>query len=112
MPAYAAAKGGVTALARQMAADYAEFGIRVNAIAPARSARRSWRRSSAAVGDESEAAADLAERERDYPPGRLGGVEDMANLALFLAVDEASWITGAVYPIDGGATAVSLWRPS
>ena len=40
----------------------------------------------------------------------MGALEDVANLALFLASDEAKWITGAVYPVDGGATAVSLWR--
>ena len=60
--------------------------------------------------DESEAMLDR--RDRDHPAGRLGHVEDIANLALFLASDEAAWITGAVYPIDGGATAISLWRPS
>jgi NAD(P)-dependent dehydrogenase (short-subunit alcohol dehydrogenase family) len=41
----------------------------------------------------------------------MGAVDDVANLALFLASDEARWITGAVLPVDGGATAVSLWNP-
>jgi NAD(P)-dependent dehydrogenase (short-subunit alcohol dehydrogenase family) len=111
LPAYAAAKGGVAALARQMAADYAEFGIRVNAICPGTVrtplVEEVFRRR---FGDEAE--AELDRRDRDYPAGRLGHVEDIANLALFLASDEAAWITGAVYPVDGGATAVSLWRPS
>jgi NAD(P)-dependent dehydrogenase (short-subunit alcohol dehydrogenase family) len=51
----------------------------------------------------------LARRDRDYPTGRLGRESDIANLALFLASDESEWITGAAYPVDGGATAVSLW---
>ena len=51
----------------------------------------------ARLGDEEKAAAELAERAKDYPIGHLGAVEDVANLALFLASDEAEWITGAVY---------------
>jgi NAD(P)-dependent dehydrogenase (short-subunit alcohol dehydrogenase family) len=111
LPAYAAAKGGVAALARQMAADYAELGIRVNAICPGTVrtplVEEVFRRR---FGDESEAI--LARRDRDYPAGRLGRAEDIANFALFLASDEAEWVNGGVYPVDGGATAVSLWRPS
>jgi NAD(P)-dependent dehydrogenase (short-subunit alcohol dehydrogenase family) len=110
--AYAASKGGVAALAQQMAADYSERGIRVNAICPATIltplVETVFRER---AGSEEAAAADLAARGRDFPLGRMGGVEDVANLALFLASDEAKWITGAVYPVDGGATAVSLWHP-
>jgi NAD(P)-dependent dehydrogenase (short-subunit alcohol dehydrogenase family) len=109
--AYSASKGGVAALAMQMAADYSEHGIRVNAICPGTIltplVEAVFRER--AASDEA-AAADLAQRARDFPLGHLGGVEDVANLALFLASDEAKWITGAVYPVDGGATAVSLWR--
>ena len=47
----------------------------------------------------------LAAMSDRYPLQRLGSVEDVANLALFLASDEASWITGAVLPVDGGITA-------
>lgn len=110
--AYAASKGGVVALARQMAADYAEHGIRVNAICPATVVtplvEAVYRER---AGSEEGGRRDLAERGRDFPIGHMGAVEDVANLALFLASDEAKWITGAVYPVDGGATAVSLWRP-
>jgi NAD(P)-dependent dehydrogenase (short-subunit alcohol dehydrogenase family) len=109
--AYAASKGGVAALARQMAADYSERGIRVNAICPATIltplVEAVYRER---AGSDQAAAADLAERARDFPLGHMGAVEDVANLALFLASDEAKWITGAVHPVDGGATAVSLWR--
>jgi NAD(P)-dependent dehydrogenase (short-subunit alcohol dehydrogenase family) len=109
--AYAASKGGVAALARQMAADYSEHGIRVNAICPATIltplVEAVYRER---AGSEAEAQADLAERARDFPLGHMGELSDVANLALFLASDEAKWITGAVYPVDGGATAVSLWR--
>lgn len=109
--AYSASKGGVVALARQMAADYAERGVRVNAICPATVltplVEAVYRER---AGSAEAAQADLADRARDFPIGHLGAVEDVANLALFLASDEAKWITGAVYPVDGGATAVSLWN--
>jgi NAD(P)-dependent dehydrogenase (short-subunit alcohol dehydrogenase family) len=108
LPAYAAAKGGVIALARQMAADYAQHGIRTNAICPGTVrtplVEEVYRQRHGADAD-----AELARRDRDYPAGRLGREADIAGLALFLASDEAAWITGAAYPVDGGATAVSLW---
>ena len=111
LAAYSAAKGGVVALARQMAADYSERGVRVNAITPGTvvtalvEAVYAERAGSAEAG-----AAELAERGRRVPMRHLGAVEDVANLALFLASDESKWITGAVYPVDGGATAVSSWQ--
>jgi NAD(P)-dependent dehydrogenase (short-subunit alcohol dehydrogenase family) len=106
--AYAAAKGGVAALARQMATDYAEHGIRTNAICPG-TVRTPLVEEVYRQRHGADAEAHLARRDRDYPLGRLGREQDIANLALFLASDEAAWITGAVYPVDGGATAVSLW---
>jgi NAD(P)-dependent dehydrogenase (short-subunit alcohol dehydrogenase family) len=110
--AYSASKGGVVALARQMAADYAERGIRVNAICPATVmtplVEAVYRER---AGSEQAARRDIAERERDFPLGHMGDPDDVANLALFLASDEAKWITGAVHSVDGGATAVSLWSP-
>jgi 2-keto-3-deoxy-L-fuconate dehydrogenase len=48
-------------------------------------------------------AAALAANILRHPLGRLGTVEDVANLVLFLASDEAAWITGGVFPVDGGA---------
>jgi NAD(P)-dependent dehydrogenase (short-subunit alcohol dehydrogenase family) len=110
LAAYAAAKGGVVALTRQMAADYSERGIRVNAICPGTIRTPLVEQTYAErAGDPEAGRRELARRERDYPLGHLGDVKDVANLALFLASDEAAWIAGAIYPVDGGATAVMLW---
>ena len=111
--AYAASKGGVAALAQQMAADYSEHGIRVNAICPGDDPHAAGRGGLPRAGGPARGGGPGTiwhERARDFPLGHMGEPHDVANLALFLASDEAKWITGAVYPVDGGATAVSLWR--
>jgi NAD(P)-dependent dehydrogenase (short-subunit alcohol dehydrogenase family) len=110
LAAYAAAKGGVVALTRQMAADYSEKGIRVNAICPGTILTPLVEKTYIErAGDEEAGRRELARRERDYPLGHLGQVDDVANLALVLASDEAAWIAGSVYTVDGGASAVLLW---
>ncbi len=107
--AYAAAKAGVIGLGRQMALDYGPLGIRVNAIAPGTVptplVQGIWASGAGLVAADSleprvEAAAAL------YPLRRVGTPDDVANVALFLASDEADWVTGAVYVVDGGKTAV------
>jgi NAD(P)-dependent dehydrogenase (short-subunit alcohol dehydrogenase family) len=113
LAAYTAAKGGIAALARQMAADYSERGIRTNAVCPGTVRTPLVEQTYLGYsGSPEAAAAALAERDRDYPAGRLGALEDIANFALFLASDESRWITGGVFPVDGGATAVSMWKPA
>jgi NAD(P)-dependent dehydrogenase (short-subunit alcohol dehydrogenase family) len=104
---YSAAKGGVIALTRQMALDYAPSGVRVNAICPGtvptplvRSAYE--RRTEADPGRSAEAA--MAASTARVPLGRLGSAADVAGVAAFLASDEGAWITGAVYTVDGGMT--------
>jgi NAD(P)-dependent dehydrogenase (short-subunit alcohol dehydrogenase family) len=107
--AYAAAKAGVIGLCRQMALDYGPQGIRVNAIAPGTVptplVQGIWAAGAGLVAADSlearvEAAAAL------YPLRRVGTPDDVANVALFLASDEADWVTGSVYVVDGGKTAV------
>jgi len=49
-------------------------------------------------------------RAKCFPPGRMGEPDDVANLALFPASDESSWITGGVHPVDGGMTAALVPR--
>ena len=106
---YSAAKGGLNALTRSIALDYGRSGIRCNAVAPGE-----------IVGERR--AVMLAEDEfeermvRDcYPVGRPGTPEDIANANLFLASDEASFVTGIVLTVDGGLTLQSpeaLVKPS
>jgi NAD(P)-dependent dehydrogenase (short-subunit alcohol dehydrogenase family) len=96
--AYAASKGGILALTRSMAMDYAP-AIRVNCICPGPV--------ETAMLEEYLARCDnpAAERERiiqALPMKRLGEPRDVANAALFLASDEAAWITGATFVVDGG----------
>lgn len=101
MVAYGAAKAAVVNLTRILAVNYGQHGIRVNAVAPAtvetphtlgflrsltdRGGREAW--------------------QQQIPLRRIGQPDDVANLILFLASDEASYITGGVYPVDGGISA-------
>jgi NAD(P)-dependent dehydrogenase (short-subunit alcohol dehydrogenase family) len=105
---YSAAKGGVLALARQMAVDLGSYGIRVNSICPgtvptglvAEMARHHSR------AESHEATEGLRRLGGKQPLGRLGTPEEIANIAVFLAADEASFVTGSTVVVDGGATAV------
>jgi NAD(P)-dependent dehydrogenase (short-subunit alcohol dehydrogenase family) len=108
---YAAAKAGVIGMTRQAAVDFGPHDVRINAIAPGTAptplVTATYEARAGMTGgqgaDAEEALARVANR---YPIGRLGTVEDIANLALFLGSDEAAWITGSIYVIDGGYTAV------
>ena len=106
--AYSASKGGVISLTRQMAVDYAPHNVRVNAICPGvietPLLRRSW---ALAQGvEESEVDDLLAEHwHPQIPMGRLGQVDDIAAMAVYLASDESGWTTGSILTVDGGQTA-------
>ena len=107
--AYSASKGGVIALTRQMAVDYAPHNVRVNAICPGvietPLLRRSW---ALAQGvEESEVDELLAGHwHPKIPMGRLGAVDDIAAMALYLASDESGWTTGSIMTVDGGQTSM------
>ncbi|OAI44650.1 hypothetical protein AYO43_02180 [Nitrospira sp. SCGC AG-212-E16] len=97
LPAYAASKGAIDALTRALAVDYAKEGIRCNVVNPG-------------LIDTPMAAplmsnpAQLTPILSHYPIRRAGKPEEVANMVLYLASDEASWVTGGTFLIDGGMT--------
>lgn len=97
--AYAASKGGVGALARTLAIEFAAFGARVNAVAPGPIETPM----TAAARADAPRAARLREA---VPMARFGTAEEVARAALFLAAPAASYITGHVLVVDGGVTAI------
>jgi NAD(P)-dependent dehydrogenase (short-subunit alcohol dehydrogenase family) len=94
---YAAAKAGVLQLTKTAALDYANNNIRVNAVAPG----TIWT-GMVPLSKEHEAPPPGVHRIPGIPLDRWGLAIDIANAALFLASDEAAYITGAVLPVDGG----------
>lgn len=100
LAAYAASKAALESLTRTAALEFAPWGVRVNAIAPASVDTPLLRGS---FESQSDPAAARAANILRHPLGRLGLPEEVAELALFLSSDRAAWITGAVHPIDGGA---------
>jgi NAD(P)-dependent dehydrogenase (short-subunit alcohol dehydrogenase family) len=100
--AYAASKGGVTMLTKAMALDYAHEKIRVNCICPALVETELIRD---LFGSGSEGEAARRSRIAQFPLGRMGRPEDVADMAVFLASKESSWVTGVAIPLDGGLSA-------
>jgi NAD(P)-dependent dehydrogenase (short-subunit alcohol dehydrogenase family) len=99
--AYSASKGGVNALTRSMAMQYAAKGIRVNAIMPG------LIRTPMAVDEPArqyglDREAFIRMRDAAVPMQRMGEAWDVAWAAVFLASDEARYVTGVVLPVDGG----------
>ena len=99
LAAYSATKGALIALARAMSTDYARLGIRVNTVSPGTIDSPMLHDFLAA-----QSAPDRLRRAYDemHPIGRVGTIEEVANVFLFLASDEASFVTGANYQVDGG----------
>ena len=107
VPAYAASKGGILSLTRQMAVDYAREHIRVLAVCPGTIDTEMVRASAAREPDGVEAA--LKRFGEAHPIGRIGTGEDIANVVLFLASDRASFMTGEYVCVDGGFMALGAW---
>jgi NAD(P)-dependent dehydrogenase (short-subunit alcohol dehydrogenase family) len=98
--AYAASKGAVLSLTRAMAASFGRDRVRVNAICPGTIRTR-------LTADIIERVEREAAEGRGIPLGRVGEPEDIARCALFLASDDAAWISGAEIVVDGGAMAAT-----
>jgi len=101
--AYAPSKGAVVLLTKSMAIDYAPENIRVNAICPG---FIETDLTAEVIRQAPDPEAVRRERRAVHPLGRLGKPEDVAPLVVYLASDEASWVTGAIFPVDGGYLAV------
>jgi NAD(P)-dependent dehydrogenase (short-subunit alcohol dehydrogenase family) len=96
--AYGPAKFVATGLTKHLAVEWADRGIRVNAVAPGTIRTDAVKR----IPDEPGGAEYLESIERMHPMGRLGEPVEVARAIVFLASDDASFITGAVLPVDGG----------
>jgi len=96
--AYGASKGAFVQITRCLAVELAREGVRVNCVCPGLVETEQTR---ALVEDKAFVKNNLS----SYPLGRFGRTTDVADACLFLASDEAGWITGAVLPVDGGFTA-------
>ena len=98
--AHTASKGGIVALTRQLAAEGAPYGVRVNCVSPG------MVRSPATEADLLAPDSSMRDIARAIPLGRIGTADEVASCALFLASDEASYVTGANLVVDGGWSAV------
>lgn len=103
MLAYCASKAAVIGLTKQMAVDYSSQGIRVNCVCPGMVAGTDMGRQILAT-DESEDM--MKKRLSKYPIGRFGKPEEIVAAVLFLASDEAGFVCGSAFTVDGGMTAL------
>lgn len=105
--AYGLTKGALGQITKSIALDVARYGVRVNAVCPGTVrtplVEKLFERLSTSTGRPVEKYWE--EEDREFPLGRCGLPEEVAELVYFLASDSATFITGALYPVDGGITA-------
>lgn len=102
--AYVASKGGVLALTREMALDFAPQNVRVNAILPG-SINTPMLQFAASQEAEPDTTKVFQEWGKNYPLGRIGTAQEVAGLVVFLTSNAAAFITGAPFLVDGGLAA-------
>lgn len=101
LAAYSATKGALISLTRAMSTDYAGHGIRVNSVAPGTIDSPMLH---AFLAQQSDPERLREEFDAVHPIGRVGTIEEVASVFTFLASDEASFVTGATYTVDGGSS--------
>ena len=107
VPAYAASKGGILSLTRQMALEYASENIRVLAVCPGSIDTQMVREAAKLEpGDSNDVVRQWG---LAHPIGRIGAAQEIANVVLFLASDKASFMTGEYVCVDGGYMALGAW---
>jgi NAD(P)-dependent dehydrogenase (short-subunit alcohol dehydrogenase family) len=97
--AYAASKGGLSALVRSLAIEFTKYNIRINSLSPGHIDTQM-------ISNLTSSQTKRKSLESQYPCGRIGCVNDISYFTLFLLSNESSWITGMDYLIDGGR---SIW---
>ena len=107
VPAYAASKGGILSLTRNMALDYATENIRVLAVCPGAIDTEMLRAAAALEGGDIDAT--IHRWGSGHPMGRIGTGQDIANVVVFLASNKASFMTGEFVCVDGGYMALGAW---
>ncbi|OAS16480.1 SDR family NAD(P)-dependent oxidoreductase [Paenibacillus oryzisoli] len=104
--AYAASKGAISSMARVFVSELSPKGIRVNTVVPGATRTTIWKKTTP-----EETAKLEASQARTIPLNRMGDPREIANVALFLASDESSFVQGAEITVDGGARSAPFGAP-
>jgi short-chain dehydrogenase/reductase SDR len=100
---YSATKGALNSFTKALAFEVGQLGVRVNGVAPGSISTPQFNRNLQALTPEKQVAFETMVKEI-YPLQHIGTPEDIAKACVFLASDNASWITGTVLAVDGGLT--------
>jgi NAD(P)-dependent dehydrogenase (short-subunit alcohol dehydrogenase family) len=102
---YSASKADVRTFARNSSSEFVSRGFRVNVVSPGSISTPAWNR---LIKDPAAFAATMRQLGSDIPKGRLGTPEEIANVVLFLASDESSYMLGAEITVDGGISEMRI----